>query len=58
MLELWIQSGEQRKDVAWALIANGYTVKQITRTNKNWLTIGTEYGLAYEADPSGPKEEG
>jgi len=45
---IWIESGKQREDVAWALISNGYEVKQIERPNKDWPESSKDYGLEYK----------
>jgi hypothetical protein len=47
-MKLWVESGLQREQVAWALITNGYTVKQITRPDKEYPYTRVNHGLEYE----------
>lgn len=48
---LWIASGEQRTEVAWSLVANGYVVVQVTRPNKEYPYTRVDYGIQIICEP-------
>jgi hypothetical protein len=36
MPTIWIESEKQREEVTWALVSNGYEVRQVEHPNKDW----------------------
>ena len=48
---LWIQNAEQRKEVAWALVCNGYGVVEYTRPSKTYPISDLDYAIKIVCEP-------
>ena len=46
---IWIVSGQQREQVAWALISNDYEVKQIEKPDDDYPYTRKNYGLEFHS---------